>query len=231
MKTVTKLLAGAVAAFSMSAASAQAAVFIGISLDGGSTISNVFSAADGTFVFNYDCTNTADCGGFEAVTVRGDAPPRPGVLHSDSVEVNASNTGAASIVIFVTRTDLAPLGDKQYQSYTTNNVGGGIGNSLSTLVSDSNELFAGVQIGSFSNGSLGAASVNSTTFFDLSGAGLYSVTHKYVLNAPSSGAQRSASPTIGLSVPEPATWALMIMGFGGAGAMLRTQRRKLAAAA
>jgi hypothetical protein len=27
-------------------------------------------------------------------------------------------------------------------------------------------------------------------------------------------------------VPEPATWALMIMGFGGAGAMLRSQRRR-----
>ncbi|MFL5298049.1 MAG: PEPxxWA-CTERM sorting domain-containing protein [Phenylobacterium sp.] len=31
-------------------------------------------------------------------------------------------------------------------------------------------------------------------------------------------------------VPEPATWALMIMGFGGAGAMLRRQRQKLATA-
>ena len=32
-----------------------------------------------------------------------------------------------------------------------------------------------------------------------------------------------------LSVPEPATWAMMILGFGGAGAMLRRQRRALAA--
>jgi hypothetical protein len=31
-------------------------------------------------------------------------------------------------------------------------------------------------------------------------------------------------------VPEPGTWALMIMGFGGAGAMLRSRRRGLAAA-
>jgi len=32
-------------------------------------------------------------------------------------------------------------------------------------------------------------------------------------------------------VPEPGTWALMIIGFGGAGAMIRSRRRALAAAA
>jgi hypothetical protein len=31
-------------------------------------------------------------------------------------------------------------------------------------------------------------------------------------------------------VPEPATWALMIVGFGGAGAMLRRRRAALVAA-
>jgi hypothetical protein len=34
-----------------------------------------------------------------------------------------------------------------------------------------------------------------------------------------------------LSVPEPATWAMMLMGFGGLGAMLRSRRNKLANAA
>lgn len=33
------------------------------------------------------------------------------------------------------------------------------------------------------------------------------------------------------AVPEPSTWALLIMGFGGAGAMLRRQRRAMALAA
>jgi hypothetical protein len=32
----------------------------------------------------------------------------------------------------------------------------------------------------------------------------------------------------GNEVPEPSTWALMILGFGSAGAMLRSQRRRLA---
>ncbi|THD63279.1 FxDxF family PEP-CTERM protein [Phenylobacterium sp.] len=34
-----------------------------------------------------------------------------------------------------------------------------------------------------------------------------------------------------VAVPEPATWALMIMGFGGAGALLRNRRRTAVAAA
>ncbi|MBL8554525.1 MAG: PEP-CTERM sorting domain-containing protein [Phenylobacterium sp.] len=216
----------------MSAASAQAAVFIGISLDGGATISNVFSDLDdGTFNYARDCTNVADCGGFETVTVRGDAPPRPGILHSDAVDVNARNTGGASIVVFVTRTDLTPLSAKQYQSYTTNNVGGPVSSDLSTLVSASNQLFAGTQIGGFNNNTNGSANLNLTTFFDFSAPGTYSVTHKYIITAPNSpNSQRSASPTIGTAVPEPGTWALMILGFGGAGAVLRTQRRKLATA-
>jgi len=34
--------------------------------------------------------------------------------------------------------------------------------------------------------------------------------------------------SFGGSVPEPATWGLMIMGFGGVGALLRNRRRQAA---
>lgn len=36
---------------------------------------------------------------------------------------------------------------------------------------------------------------------------------------------------IAIPVPEPSTWAMMVLGFGGAGAMLRMRRRSLAIAA
>jgi hypothetical protein len=46
-------------------------------------------------------------------------------------------------------------------------------------------------------------------------------------NAASYAGTLNLSP---IAVPEPATWALMIMGFGGVGAMIRSRRRVAAAA-
>ena len=228
MKTVTKLLAASAVALSMSAASAQAAIFV--SFDGVTSIALPVNPMNDTFTYTRACGPTgAACGGFESVIVNGAAPPRPGLLHSESVEVNKKSTGAASFTIWVTRTGFVPLSKKQYQSYTTNNVGGAVNVKLETFISPTNALFGGTSIGSFTNNTNGAASKDITSFFDFSAPGTYSVTHKYVLKAVSSSAQRSASPTIGTAVPEPATWALMIGGFAGAGAMLR--RRKTAVAA
>jgi hypothetical protein len=59
------------------------------------------------------------------------------------------------------------------------------------------------------------------------------VTEKYVISATAFGKSESASPTItltGVGVPEPATWAMMILGFGGVGAVMRQRRRGVATA-
>jgi hypothetical protein len=50
-------------------------------------------------------------------------------------------------------------------------------------------------------------------------------------NALDSFTATGFSATFSGAVPEPGTWALMIMGFGGAGAMLRSRRRALSLAA
>jgi hypothetical protein len=47
-------------------------------------------------------------------------------------------------------------------------------------------------------------------------------------NALDSFTATGFSATFSGAVPEPGTWALMILGFGGAGAMLRSRRRTLA---
>lgn len=52
-----------------------------------------------------------------------------------------------------------------------------------------------------------------------------------VLASSSNAFEISDIAGIRAGVPEPASWALMIMGFGAAGAMLRTQRRREASAA
>ncbi|MBX3483082.1 PEPxxWA-CTERM sorting domain-containing protein [Phenylobacterium sp.] len=216
----------------MLATTAQAAVFI--SFDGVTTAYS--QAGDGEFAFSAVCGGVGDpCGGFETVAVVGTAPPDlPGLLHSDSVAVNARNTGAASITIWVTRTDLTNLGDDFFSSFTSNNLGGAVQVHLDTLISSTNQLFGGATLASFDHNSTGSASSNVDTAF-ATGAGPYSVTQKYIITVNSSATERSASPTITLStssavVPEPGAWALMILGFGGAGAMLRSHRRRTAAA-
>ncbi|MBL8770964.1 MAG: PEPxxWA-CTERM sorting domain-containing protein [Phenylobacterium sp.] len=222
MKTITKLLAGAAVALSMSAASAQAAVFIGLSTDGGATITQVFSGGDATFEYL-----TTNLGGFDTISVEGDPSILPALLHSDVVNVNAS--GAASVSIFVTRTGIsAPTYGGFFSSFSSNNSNNRFTVVTSTYVDDDDDVFG---LDTLLASSTFSASGSQSSNFISPGAvpdGVFSVTNRYDISTTGGG---TTSPTIILgAVPEPGTWALMIMGFGGAGAMIRSRRRQMAAA-
>jgi hypothetical protein len=65
----------------------------------------------------------------------------------------------------------------------------------------------------------GGIGYSGTAFFKFdAGAGMDSFT----FNMP--GLSNAALYSTGVAVPEPATWAMMIMGFGAAGALLRRRR-------
>jgi hypothetical protein len=52
----------------------------------------------------------------------------------------------------------------------------------------------------------------------------------YTLNSPSGGATLSGNASFyQAAVPEPATWALMLIGFGGIGMAMRRRRRPVLA--
>jgi hypothetical protein len=245
MARLTKILAATAAGAmaSLLAAQAQAAVFIGFST-GGSPITRYSQAGDGTFSFNANCALIA-CGGFSQVLVNGETGIIPTLLHSASVEVKKSGVG--NLTIFVTHTNITGgLPDLGYESSFTSNNGVKINRTppifttpftvtLSTYVDPLDRLYQGTLLSTFTSSTPGASAEDDFHAPIALGTAPFSVTEKYVLHANSGSAGLSTSPSVILSglytgTPEPATWGLMVLGFGGAGAILR-RRRTLALAA
>lgn len=220
MNMISKFAAAAVAtaAFAM-AAPASAAVYI--SFDG---VTDAYvDLDDGVINANFGAL-----GGFANVLVQGNADSvGQGILHSTAVEVTSAST-AASLTIWVTRTGFTPAAglNTAFFSSTNNNNAAGFTTNIQHYYSASDQKYGGTLLSSLTKVGLGGNYSEGTV---LAGAGPYSWTQKYTITATSGAAQRSASPTaLAAAVPEPGTWALMILGFGGAGAMIR--RRRLVAA-
>jgi hypothetical protein len=224
MNRLTKLLtataAGAILA--LGAAQAQAAIFIGVQTGG--TVTQIFTQADGPIDFDFAG------GGFDAINIDGDGNPfLPGLLHTETVNLNNAGDGAASITFYVTRTGLTTPVKSFTSTFTSNRLNGPFNVTLETYVDTANGVFSGNGTGSLlasQNYPTGFGSNEYTTGFNV-GGGPYSVTTKYVVTGTGRG---SVSPDITISgaIPEPGTWALMILGFGGAGAMVRRRRAAFA---
>jgi len=68
----------------------------------------------------------------------------------------------------------------------------------------------------------GRTGFEGTAFFKVSGTGI----DQFILNLPGGSSAVIYVPNGGGVIPEPATWAMMILGFGGVGTALRTARRR-----
>lgn len=218
MNTFSKALAAtaAAAAMSMTAASAQAALWIGYSTDGGATITDLVSGdPDGVYGYIFN----GNFGGFETLVLSGDTGFLPDLLHASSVSANNSGGGGASVTLFFTHTDIHYNNGGSYiYEYANTSTTAGQAITYTTFVDDANGVYTGTQIATgnypFPSGPkyTGGPAVTDP----------FSVTHRFDISITGLG---SAAPSAALAaVPEPGTWALMIIGFGGAGAMIR--RRK-----
>jgi hypothetical protein len=218
MNMISKFAAASIAALSLAAMAAPANAAVYISFDG--VTDAAVDLDDGVINYNFGAL-----GGFANVLVQGNADDTGnGILHSTAVEVTAAST-AANLTVWVTRTGLTANLPSAFWSSTNNNLGAGLTSTIEQFYSSTNQKYVGTSLGTLTKVGLGGNYMEGNTAID----GTYSWTQKYTITATSGTANRSASPTaIATAVPEPGTWALMIMGFGGAGAMIRSRRKVLA---
>jgi hypothetical protein len=232
MKALKTLLATAAFGAAMAvAASASATVFIGVSTDDGATITLVATGATNAGVLG------ATYGAFTINNLSGTQGILPDLLNSNSL--NTSSSLAGMLDIYVTDTDFAAsTGANGFISgFTSLPMPEGWSLTESTYVNAGNTTPYSGGIGSSSVAGFQGTPMAAQTFTGLGsvsigslspavGPGPYSITEQYHVVATGAG---SANGTIDVfAIPEPTTWALMIVGFGGVGAMVRSRRRQAA---
>jgi hypothetical protein len=242
MRAITKFATAAAAAFSLAAVAvpADAAVFIGLQqagVDGDGAglacvsggICTVASGASFAAFPNLAFPGPG-YGSFEIELVTGANGVLPTLLTSTTNDHNLSGAGG-TIDIYITRTGITdPFQSIFRSSFTSNVIPAGWSVAQATYFGTANQLYGGTQLASHTFTSIGTSIVD--TPFSVTAP--YSLTERYTLTTAGGAAPLGSSlNTISVHavIPEPTTWALMILGFGSAGAMLRSRRRAVAAVA
>jgi hypothetical protein len=221
MNTFTKFAATAasILAFSAISATAQADVHIAVQ----------HAAENGGAIFEIDSDPVAalfvgSYGGFDVDVYSGTASIYPMLLGTAGHSMNLGGGGAGTLDVYVTVDDLADMPTAFFSSFTSNILTAGWTLQIRSYVDSANGLYGGTLL---SDTTFTGAGVYQETLASPGTPGSYSVTARYTITAPTTGEALSNAAIT--AVPEPGTWALMIMGFGGAGAMLRSRRRAVAA--
>lgn len=238
MRTITKLL-GAAAAVALSAAattSAQAAIYIALQENNG-TITTV---ATGTNVATYGGFFGLPFGTFETNLISGTFFFDPLVLSSGALDVSSTGTTANRLDVYVVRDDINTTYPNYFRSgFNSIALSNGWSLQTRTYVNDANNTVVAGAVTSSLGLLLGdttftapvlAQSVNQIHSTG-GGTAPYSVTQRYTILTGGAAGESQARIAMNAVVPEPGTWALMILGFGSAGAVLRSRRKLQAAVA
>jgi hypothetical protein len=225
MKNLEKfgIVAAAIVSFAATN-SAQATTYIAYQANNGAIVqqtdNNPSDGGASSFINSF--------GGIWDITTSGSTPGAPTLL--DSTNNTASASGAGVLDIYVTSDNkTVPSNVLGYRSsFTSNAVPSGWTIQLRNYVNTANAKFStGSLVGDTLVGDVTFTSIGTLSSVQFAApiniTGPYSVTTRYTLT--SSGMGSNLSTVTLAAVPEPGTWALMIMGFGGAGAMLRSRRR------
>jgi len=219
MKALKTLVPAAVLAAALAvSASANAAttISIGAAHDGGSIVDLASGGTNagilGAVLGNFDINNISAVFG-----------PLPDLLSSNALDAS-NNGGGGTLDVYVTIQGLTAAMAHTFKSSLTENVlSAGWSVVESTYLNLDNSKYGTLtQLASHPFDTIGTSVQVASPAVD----GTYSITELYHITAVGAG---NAQSTIDVSgVPEPATWGLMILGFGGIGAMVRNRRRQAA---
>jgi len=210
----------------MPAAALAAALAVSASANAATTIS-IGAAHDGGAITDLATGTTsagvltASVGNFDVNQITALFGPLPDLLSSNALD--ASNNGlGGTLDVYVTIQGLTSAMAHTFKSSLTENVlSAGWTVVESTYLNNDNSKYGTLtQLASNSFTNIGTSVQNANPTV----AGTYSITELYHITAVGAG---NAQSTIDVSgIPEPATWGLMILGFGGIGAMVRNRRRQ-----
>jgi len=220
------LLLSAVAAVALGVAGTAHAstISIGTSLNAGAITTQASGATPGPVTFS------GPFGAYNLDTVSG-IDPTATSLDSDSINATATGT-RDTLNIFVSVSDITSFSGlvQALSGLTVNLLTPGWTVTESTFEDNSNKVF-GTTANSLTAIQLATHTFTSgpdtfTLLTPVSVTAPFSVTEEFVVN--SNGLSGAANDTIDLSatVPEPATWAMLGLGFAGMGLLGLTRRRK-----
>ena len=218
MKRFMLALAASAAAIAV-ATPASAAIFIGVSVNGGPITQVATDGGSGSV--NY---NTTTGGYFYNIGATGSPILNQPQLLTQSINVQSTGGVPAVIDVYITQTDLNALNGGLLSTFTSNTIQG-VAAQLTSYYSASNAMWGGTQLQTAGFTSTGVMSGGN----NVNVGNNWSETVRYTLNF-TGGNGSNFNGTVNLTaVPEPATWGMMLLGFGALGAMLRTRRRSTTA--
>jgi hypothetical protein len=210
--TVLRLLSGVAFAATLATTANAAVVTIGLQQGGG-----IITEASGT---GSASVSGLTFGTFTLNTVSATAPPvTSSLLSGNSLNVAGSS---GTLNVFITASGLANLTSAVFSSFTENTLPAGYSVQELTFFDQGNGIFA-LTTPLASQNFTSAGTSNNTNF--MNPVAPYSITEEYIITvAPGAEPGSTLNSTIIVSVPEPSTWAMMILGFLGVGFM--AYRRK-----
>ena len=224
MRTISKITVAvaALASASAIAGASQATIYIGLK-NAAMNAGVLTQVATGATFANY----AAAYGTFELESVFGGDGVAPTLLGSTTFDLNMTGGAGGVLEVYVTRDNIMDTPPNFRSTFTSNVLPARWTVLQRTYYSATNQVFAGALLSTHLFNTSGLGTFDDTVYV-APNAGPYSLTTRYTITAPTIGLSQNTI-SIHAGVPEPGTWALMIMGFGGAGAMLRARRRQVVA--